>query len=347
MDAAARGARILVRTQVVSAVADKNLWKVRCKDHLTGRFTEFTARAVVNSAGPWVDDVINRFSAARSSKPQVRLVKGSHIVVPRLYEGDHAFTLQHPDGRVVFTIPYEGKFTVIGTTDVPFAGDAATAAISASETQYLCDTVNQYFARHIAPADVTWSYAGVRPLFDDEAADASKVTRDYTLELSELPEGGDLLSVFGGKITTYRRLAEAALEKLQPKIGGSRHAWTNTAVLPGGDLPRHDFAAFLADCQRRWPFMPDSSLLRLARAYGTRVEKILRHARELTDLGTDYGAGLSEAEVEYLQANEWAISADDILWRRTKLGLHMSVAERTEFQLRGFQPIHPAAIEGR
>ena len=348
MDAAARGAQIHVRTEVISAIPEKDLWKVICRDHLAGRCREFRARAVVNAAGPWVGDVINRFSASKGTMTQVRLVKGSHIVVSRLYDGDHVYTLQHPDGRVVFTIPYEGGFTVIGTTDVPFEGDAAAAAISADETRYLCDTVNQYFVgRPIGPADVKWSYAGVRPLFDDETEDASKVTRDYKLELSDLPEGGALLSVFGGKITTYRRLAEAVLARLGPSVGVATRGWTDGAPLPGGDLPKHDFPAFLADCHRRWPFMSEDWLLRMARAYGTRLERIMRDARQLSDLGTQYGAGLSEAEVKYLESNEWAISSDDILWRRTKLGLRMSIAERTSFEEHGFDVARRMLVLGR
>jgi glycerol-3-phosphate dehydrogenase len=260
-------------------------------------------------------------------------VKGSHIVVPKLYEGDHAYTLQHPDGRVVFTIPYEADFTAIGTTDVAFTGDIATAGISQEETAYLCETVNRYFVgRPLTPADVKWSYAGVRPLFDDDAAvSASKVSRDYKLELLDAPAGGALLSVFGGKITTYRKLAEAALEKLQPHIGGALRPWTDRAALPGGNLPRQDFAAFLAQCKQRWPFLSDANALRLARGYGTRLEKILGNASKMSDLGAHFGAGLTQAEVDYLCAHEWASTAEDILWRRTKVGLHMTSAELLSF----------------
>jgi glycerol-3-phosphate dehydrogenase len=332
MDAAARGAAIHPHTQLVSATADSGLWRVQCRDNAAQRHVTFAARAVVNAAGPWVDDVINCFSRQNGSKPKVRLIKGSHIVVPRLYAGEHAYTLQHPDGRVVFTIPYEGAYTVIGTTDVPFEGDAATAGISAEECGYLCDTVNRYFAGPpIGPADVKWSYAGVRPLFDDDSEDASRVTRDYTLDFSGPPAEAPLLSVFGGKITTYRKLAEAALAKLQPHVGGARQSWTDRAPLPGGDLPRHDPAAFLRESGRRWPFLPENSLLRMTRAYGTRLERIMGNACRLSDLGKQYGAGLSEAEVAYLAAEEWAVDADDFLWRRSKLGLHMSAAERERF----------------
>jgi glycerol-3-phosphate dehydrogenase len=339
MDAAARGAQIRTRTQFVSATAGERSWNVQCRDQRTGQLLEFKARAVVNAAGPWVENVLGRFAGESHGKTQIRLVKGSHIVVPKLYEGNHAYTLQHPDGRVVFAIPYEGQFTQIGTTDVPFEGDAAAAAISPEETSYLCDTVNHYLARRpIAPADVKWSYAGVRPLFDDEAASASKVTRDYKLELLDESAGGALLSVFGGKITTYRKLAEAVLAKLLPHVGGSPRSWTGSAPLPGGDIPQQDFTHFFTDSKRRWPFLSDAVLLRLTRAYGTRIEKILGNAAALADLGAQYGAGLSDSELAYLRDNEWAMDATDILWRRTKVGLHMTPAERAAFDERGATP---------
>jgi glycerol-3-phosphate dehydrogenase len=332
MDAAERGAQIHTRTKVVSATAGEGIWNVECRN-AAGRRMDFKARGVVNAAGPWVQDVLGRFPGVELGKQHVRLVKGSHIVVPKLYEGDHAYTLQHPDGRVVFTIPYEADFTAIGTTDVAFTGDIATAGISQEETAYLCETVNRYFVgRPLTPADVKWSYAGVRPLFDDDAAvSASKVSRDYKLELLDAPAGGALLSVFGGKITTYRKLAEAALEKLQPHIGGALRPWTDRAALPGGNLPRQDFAAFLAQCKQRWPFLSDANALRLARGYGTRLEKILGNASKMSDLGAHFGAGLTQAEVDYLCAHEWASTAEDILWRRTKVGLHMTSAELLSF----------------
>ena len=332
MDAAARGAQILPRTQFIRATAGAGFWSVQCHSHRTGASLEFKARAVVNAAGPWVENVLDRFPGTEDDKTRVRLVKGSHIVVPRLYEGDHAYTLQHPDGRVVFAIPYEDEFTVIGTTDMPFAGDASSVGITPEEIAYLCDASNRYLTRRpIEPKDVKWTYAGVRPLFDDATAEASKVTRDYKLDLFDAPAGGALLSVFGGKITTYRKLAEAALAKLQPQIGGSNQTWTDQAPLPGGDLPRGDFSRFCTESQRRWSFLPDAVVTRLARAYGTRMEKILGTARKLSDLGRQHGAGLSEAEVEYLKRHEWALAPADILWRRSKIGLHMTPEELGAF----------------
>ena len=220
------------------------------------------------------------------------------------------------------------SFTLIGTTDVAYEGDPRDVSISSEEVAYLCATVNDYFATAIAPEDVRWTYAGVRPLSDDEAANASKVTRDYRLELTAAPYQPAVLSVFGGKITTYRRLAESALEKLHPFIGGSKQPWTDRSSLPGGDLPRRDFALFLNGVRQRWPFLPENLAYRLARAYGTRISDIVGSAKTLEELGAHFGAGLTRAEVDYLRNHEWAQSADDILWRRTKLGLHMSAAER-------------------
>jgi glycerol-3-phosphate dehydrogenase len=331
MAAAEQGARILPRTRFVSATQKGGVWTALCQER-GGRSGTLRARAIVNAAGPWVEGVRRQLDGSDLQGPQVRLVKGSHIVVRKLYDGDHAYTLQHPDGRVVFTIPYEDDYTAVGTTDIAFEGDAGGAAISPQETDYLCDTINQYFpARKIATADVVWSYAGVRPLFDDASEDISKVTRDYRLELKAGPGEAAQLSVYGGKITTYRKLAEGVLARLQPLLGGTSSSWTALSPLPGGDLPRRDLAAFISKCRGRWPLLPQSLLRRLARAYCTRIERILGNAVKLQDLGRDHGAGLTDAEVEYLREEEWAGNADDILWRRTKLGLHMTALQRETF----------------
>lgn len=335
MDAAQRGASIRTRTRFLTAIpistgTNDKRWQVQLEDQLTGARSELQCRAIVNAAGPWVEKALQGIPSA-SSGTQVRLVKGSHIVVPRLYPGEHAFTLQNPDGRVVFTVPYESDFTLIGTTDVSCDDDPAAVQISGEEIEYLCATANEYFQHAISPDDVKWTYAGVRPLSDDEAANASKVTRDYKLELDAAGGHPALLSVFGGKITTYRKLAEAALHKLQPFIGGSTQSWTHTAPLPGGDLPRADFAAFLIGVKRRWPFLPPALAKRLAHAYGTRISDVVGAAKRIEDLGRQFGAGLSAAEVDYLFAHEWAHAAEDILWRRTKTGLHMTALEKEEF----------------
>lgn len=328
LDACMRGASIRTRTRFISAQVESSQWLATIQDIKSGETTQVRARAIVNAAGPWVQEVLKGFPAM-DNEAHVRLVKGSHIVVPRLFSGEHAFMLQNPDGRIVFTIPYQDQFTLVGTTDVPFTGDATKVSISPDEVLYLCSTVNSYFNKHISPGDVKWSYAGVRPLSDDESKNASKVTRDYKLELTETtPDAPPLLSVFGGKITTYRRLAESALDKLQPHLNSSDQEWTAKATLPGGDLPRADFAAFAEGVHKRWPFLPVTMANRMAHAYGTRVGKILGKAQAMLDLGEHYGAGLTQAEIDYLIANEWARSGDDILWRRTKLGLHLNEQQR-------------------
>lgn len=332
LDAAERGAKIHTRTRFISAAAAGKQWSVNCEDLQSGRRFEIQAKAIVNAAGPWVERVLRQTGDSEEPKGQVRLVKGSHIVVPRLYEGEHAFTLQNPDGRVIFTIPYEQNYTVIGTTDVEFDGDPGDVKISADEIVYLCDSINRYFRRPIAPGDVKWTYSGVRPLSDDDAASAAKVTRDYKLELREMSSGAVMLSVFGGKITTYRKLAEAVLEKLRPHVGGEAREWTASEPLPGGRIPQGNLLAFVAGARSRWPFLPEDLALRLCRAYGTRISEILANAKSLRDLGRDLGAGLSEAEIRYLRAHEWAVTAEDILWRRTKRGLHMTPEERAAVQ---------------
>lgn len=328
VDASERGAKIMTRTRFVAAKRVGNEWQAELREP-NGTAKTLHARAIVNAAGPWVEQVLGSISGAHSGG-QVRLVKGSHIVVPRLYTGTHAYMLQNPDGRIVFAIPYEDEFTLVGTTDVAVSTDATRPQISAEEIDYLCRTVNGYFRSVLSPTDVRWSYAGIRPLSDDEERNASRVTRDYKLELSAARGSAPLLSVFGGKITTYRRLAEAALQRLRPFIGGSKQGWTDRAALPGGDIPGCDFARFLAGVRRRWPFLSEQLAHRLARAYGTRISELLGAAKRFEDLGRDFGGGLTSTELEYLQTHEWAVCAEDVLWRRTKVGLHMSPAQRDE-----------------
>jgi glycerol-3-phosphate dehydrogenase len=325
-DAAGRGAAIRVRTAVTAARRVDGLWRAEVSA-ADGTRTEVAARALVNAAGPWVRDVLGGALGFNTS-PGVRLVKGSHIVVPRLYEGEHAFILQNDDRRIVFVIPYEGRFTLIGTTDIPFDADPATVAISPDETAYLCRAVSRYFARPVAPADVVWSYAGVRPLYDDGSKSASEVTRDYVLDLQAPAGQPPLLSVFGGKITTYRRLAEHALEKLAPHFPAAKGPWTATAPLPGGDIPDADFERYLVDRARAYPWLPGPTLHALARRHGTWMERILHGARALNDLGQDFGAGLYAREIDHFVGEEWARTADDVLLRRTKLALHIGATGR-------------------
>jgi glycerol-3-phosphate dehydrogenase len=292
-----------------------------------GRPSTVRAKAVVNAAGPWVAQALQRCGLG-AERIAVRLVKGSHVVTPRLYDGPQAYTLQSSDGRVVFTLPFEGGFTLIGTTDEPFEGAPSKVAASAEETEYLLGVVNDYFERRLAPSDVVWSYAGVRPLHDDGRAEVSAVTRDYAFDLDAGPGRAPILSVYGGKITTFRRLAEHALRDLGKVMPAPGRPWTAHAPLPGGDIPGGDVEAFAARMQAQRPWMDAAVMRRLCRAYGTRVEAVLDGAKGPGDLGEDFGAGLSERELDYLRAKEWARTAEDVLWRRSKLGLHMTPAQR-------------------
>ncbi len=333
LDARERGAEILTRVRATAARRVDGLWQVDLEPTGGGPSRQVQARALVNAAGPWVDQVLDSVAHA-THKSGLRLVKGSHIVVPRLYEGDQAYILQNVDRRVVFVLPYGSRFSLIGTTDEPYHEDPAAVRITEEETAYLCEAVNLYLRQKVAPADVVWSYAGVRPLYDDASVDASAVTRDYVFDLDEGDGRTPLLSVFGGKITTYRRLAEHALDKLAPLLATSKRGWTRTAVLPGGDLPGGDFARFLADLEAAKPWLPEGMAHRLARAYGTRVERWLGDARGLEDLGEHFGDQLYEAEVDYLCREEWVRNAEDMLWRRSKLGLE--VDQETEGRLKAW-----------
>jgi glycerol-3-phosphate dehydrogenase len=313
-DAARRGARILVRTECVSARRHQDSWQV----HLSSG-EEIRARAIINAAGPWVKEVLND-RLGQPSSDAVRLVKGSHVVVPKLYDGDHAFILQNDDRRVIFMIPYEEHFTLIGTTDVPVDGPRA-AQPSESEVRYLCAAVNRYLAQPVQPASVAWSYAGVRPLYDDGSVDPSGVTRDYTLRLDS-DAGAPVLSVFGGKITTYRRLAEEALAQLAPYFPSMKPAWTARDPLPGSAFASR--AEARQQVFDRYRALPETVVRGVFRRHGVLASEVLGDG--LT--GEHYGAGLTEREVRYFVEREWAASAADVLWRRSKCGLHMSEAQR-------------------
>jgi glycerol-3-phosphate dehydrogenase len=317
-DAADRGAVVLTRTRCERIDAKDGLWTAR----LAGTEGErtITARAAVNATGPWVSRFLRDASPVPGERA-LRLVKGSHIVVPRRFAHRFAYIFQNTDRRIVFALPYEEAFTLIGTTDLDHRGEPGEPRISPAEIDYLCATVNRYFADPVEPSDVVWSYSGVRPLLDDAAGDPSSVTRDYALEL-ETP-GAPLLSVFGGKITTYRKLAEAAVDKLAPLLGNRAPRWTARAFLPGGGLPGGSFAAFLRLVERRHPWLPAELRRRFSRAYGTLIENVLGDARSLEDLGEEVLPGLYAREIAYLVRDEWARTAEDILWRRSKLGLHL------------------------
>jgi glycerol-3-phosphate dehydrogenase len=329
LDAKERGAKISTRSRCISAKREGPIWKAVVQD-ASGRKT-LSARCLVNASGPWVASFVDSVLGL-PRRQRMRLVKGSHIVVRRLYDGEQAYILQNFDRRIVFTIPYEQDFTLIGTTDLAYEGDPASVAISKEEIDYLCRVVNDHFLHQIAPADVVWTYAGVRPLHDDESASASAVTRDYVLELDDVKGEAPLLSVFGGKITTFRRLAEQALEKLTPYFPKIGPHWTHAAPLPGGDIPGADFSAFMASVTRRWPWLSLGLGRRYARAYGTRVAELLGNAKSVADLGRHLGDDLYACEVEYLKREEWAHTAEDILWRRSKLGLHVAPATRAALE---------------
>jgi glycerol-3-phosphate dehydrogenase len=323
LDAFEKGADIRVRTKLVSARRDGDAWVASLQNAETHETTEVRARVIVNAGGPFVADVLNAKLGLNTTK-NVRLVKGSHIVVPKLFDTKEAFILQNTDKRIVFAIPYQEKFTLIGTTDIPVESvPDKKVTISADEIQYLCNVVNHFFNKQVTPADVVWSYSGVRPLFDDGSSNASAVTRDYVFDM-DAPQGqAPVLSIFGGKITTFRKLAEHALDELKAYFPAMKPSWTENAKLPGGDMPDADFDRFFATVRARWPFLPEALAHRLARAYGTRIEELLGNAASMADLGEDFGGGLTAAEVDYLVRREWARSAEDILWRRSKLGLHV------------------------
>jgi glycerol-3-phosphate dehydrogenase len=312
IDAAEHGAEIATRTELLAAKRGEESWQAELSG---GR--KVRAKALVNAAGPLVADILRRLGS--DSRSRVRLVKGSHIVVPALWSGEHAYILQQPDRRVVFALPFHGRFTLIGTTDIP-VDRPEDATITADEMRYLCEATDRYFGRQVAPADIVWSYSGVRALHDDGAAEPAAVTRDYHLEVDDAP-GPKLLSVFGGKITTSRALAEEALDRLD--IDGRRS--TGWLALPGGDLT----PAFLDWLETLGAWMPQPLIARLSRAYGTRLRELVGGASTLSALGRHFGAGLYEAELRHLRDREFARSADDVLWRRTKLGLDTTDQEKS------------------
>ena len=287
-----------------------------------GTCSEVVARVLVNVTGPWAKQFL-RENLGLSTAFDLRLVKGSHIVVPRLYEGDHAFILQNDDRRVIFVYSYERHYTLIGTTDVALTGPPSPCAASAQEVSYLIRAANRYFSRQLTANEVAWSYCGIRPLFDDGSVNPSTITRDYVLRTDSGPQEAPVLSVFGGKITTHRRLAEHALEKLRPWFRGMAAAWTAHAPLPGGDLP-DGLVSCVRDLAQRYPALPESLLNSLARRHGALCDRVLGDAHSLEDLGEHFGADLYAREVQYFVDREWAYSAEDVLWRRTKAGLHLT-----------------------
>jgi len=323
-DAADRGAEIRTRTRAVSIRQVEGIWQLELENTTNGERSTIRARVLVNAGGPWVEDVLTR-GAGINAKAKVRLVQGSHIVVRKLYEHDRAYIFQNGDGRIIFLIPYQDDFTLIGTTDQDFDGDPAQVKATPAEIKYLCEAASEYLVKPVHPDDVVWTYSGVRPLYDDGASEAKAATRDYVFEL-DMPGGAPLLSIYGGKITTYRRLAEEALERLDAYLRSAkaRRGWTGKSPLPGGDMDVSAVPALSAELQRNYPFLDPVHASRLAHAYGTRAARVLGDAKSMADLGQAFGATLTAREVRYLMASEWALTAEDIVWRRSKLGLRMS-----------------------
>lgn len=326
LDAAEKGAEVLTRTACISARRDGGQWIVQTRDGRTGEIRTYRARAVVNAGGPWVNDIVGRVAGSNSSR-NVRLVKGSHIIVPKFWDGQQAYLVQNHDKRVIFINPYEGDKALIGTTDIPYDGAPEKVAADEREIEYLIAAVNRYFKEKLRRSDVIRAFSGVRPLFDDGKGNPSAVTRDYVFDLDETG-GAPLLNVFGGKITTFRKLSEHALQRLGktfPKMGGD---WTAGAVLPGGEIPGADFPTFVETMRAAYPWMPRALVLHYGRLYGARTPAIVGSA---DGLGRHFGAHLYEAEVRYLVAREWAQTAEDVLDRRTKHGLHLTEAQRAAF----------------
>ncbi|MBB4066301.1 glycerol-3-phosphate dehydrogenase [Gellertiella hungarica] len=330
LDAAERGARVLTRTACISARRDNGAWTVTMRNERTGATETVRARLIVNAGGPWVNDIVGRVAGSNSSR-NVRLVKGSHIIVPKFWEGSQAYLVQNHDKRVIFINPYEGDKALIGTTDIPYEGRPEEVQADEAEIDYLIAAVNRYFKEKLSRKDVITSFSGVRPLFDDGKGNPSAVTRDYVFDLDETG-GAPILNVFGGKITTFRKLSEHALQKIAvhfPRMGPD---WTRTATLPGGEIPDADYVRFIDATKSAYPWMPRSLMQHYGRLYGARLKQIVAGATGLDGLGRHFGADLYEAEVRYLVAREWAETAEDVLVRRTKQALHLTPEEKAAFE---------------
>jgi glycerol-3-phosphate dehydrogenase len=323
-DAREHGAIIETHTKVVSALKEEGHWSISTKNCRTGEISIHKARLLVNASGPWVDKVLGEALDSKSSN-NVRLVQGSHIVVPKIHDHDKAYIFQNADGRIVFALPYEQDFTLIGTTDQDYHGDPSDVKITESEIAYICSSVSEYFEKPINPDDIVWSYSGVRPLYDDGASEAQEATRDYVLRV----DGDDLpvINIFGGKITTYRKLSEFMMNKIEALIGTRLSAWTASSSLPGGDFDVSDFNTLVVKLEDEFKFLNSTLATRLIRSYGTNAWTIMKGASNIGDMGQDFGGTLSEREIEYLMKHEWAECAEDVVWRRSKLGIRLSAKE--------------------
>ena len=317
-DAQNRGARILTGTKCTALERHSNYWLAKLTDSRDGQVVNLRVRAVVNATGPWVEQTL-QFDETVDSDAGVRLVKGSHIIVPKIFEHEYPYIFQNADGRVVFAIPFERDYTLLGTTDVEISGDPNDVSIDDTEVKYICDAINKYFQTPVDPEDIVWSYSGVRPLFDDQSKSASKVTRDYVLQLDD--DGPAIVSVFGGKITTYRKLSEEVVDILKKPMNFDAGAWTAGATLPGGDMENSNYSNFLKACRQTYHWLDEILVGDYSRNYGTEIKVLLQGCSSMDDLGENFGGNLFEREVAYLIDYEWAESAEDILWRRTKKGL--------------------------
>ena len=330
LSAQQNGASIFARTRCTSAKRVDNQWHISLEDQITKETHKITAKALVNAAGPWVSSFIET-KLEQKAPYGIRMIKGSHIVVPKLYQHSNAFIMQNTDKRIVFAIPYREHYTLLGTTDVEYKGNPNDVAISEEETQYILKVANDHFKKTLSPADVVWSYSGVRPLLEDESSDPSAVTRDYTLHLDDKNHKAPLLSIFGGKITTYRKLALSAMTKLTPYFDNLGEAWTDSKPLPGGDLEM-SLDAFAMKLQQDYPFIGANLARRFANSYGTLTHTLLDKVNAEDELGQHFGNQLYQVEVDYLINHEWARSAEDILWRRTKLGLELTSDQVTALE---------------
>lgn len=321
-DAADRGANIMVRTRFTSAIPKDGQWVASVKDLSTGKTKKIRARVLINAGGPWVKSIIEDQLQSETSE-NIRLVRGSHIVVPKIYDHDRAYFFQIADGRLVFTIPYENDFTLIGTTDADHEGDPANPQCSPEEAAYLCEVVSKNFKKKITPEDIVWTYAGVRPLNDSEDGDAKSASRDYEIKVRQIDES-PLINIFGGKITTYRKLAEEVVAELAPFTSMINKAWTHHAHLPGGDFALQQKDELIAQFRWDFPFLDEDQVRRMFKAYGTQASEMLKGMTSAKQMGKNFGAGLTEVEVYWLMNNEWAQTAEDVVWRRSKLGLRLS-----------------------
>ena len=330
LSAQENGASVFARTRCTSAKRVDNQWHIALEDQITKEIHNVTAKALVNAAGPWVSSFIET-KLEQKAPYGIRMIKGSHIVVPKIHQHANAFIMQNTDKRIVFAIPYRENYTLLGTTDVEYKGDPNDVAINEEETQYILAVANDHFKKTLTSEDVVWSYSGVRPLLEDESSDPSAVTRDYTLHLDDQNDQAPLLSIFGGKITTYRKLALSAMRKLEPYFDNLGPAWTHSKPLPGGNLDM-SLEAFSMTLQQDYPFIGAHLAYRFANSYGTLTHTLLNKVSSANELGQDFGNQLYQVEVDYLIQHEWARSAEDILWRRSKLGLEFTSEQVVELE---------------